>query len=77
MNPPPGRIRLRTELIRLIQQVQQPFKLSVLLVQQNANLALEISHDAYVLETGHVVMQGTSVELRINPELKAAYLNGN
>ncbi|MEO6996120.1 MAG: high-affinity branched-chain amino acid ABC transporter ATP-binding protein LivG, partial [Lacunisphaera sp.] len=50
--------------------------LTILLVEQNAKLALEISHDAYVLETGRVVLQGPSAELRTNPDLKAAYLGG-
>ena len=50
--------------------------ITILLVEQNANLALEISHDAYVLETGTVAMQGPSAELRNNPDLKAAYLGG-
>jgi branched-chain amino acid transport system ATP-binding protein len=45
-------------------------------VEQNANLALEISTRAYVLETGHVTMEGASADLRTNPQLKAAYLGG-
>ena len=48
----------------------------VLLVEQNANLALEISSYAYVLETGRVTMEGKSSELRANPQLKSAYLGG-
>ncbi len=57
-------------------EINQTHGITILLVEQNANLALEISHDAYVLETGRVVMQGPSAELRTNPELKAAYLGG-
>jgi branched-chain amino acid transport system ATP-binding protein len=49
---------------------------TILLVEQNANLALEISHFAYVLETGKVVLQGSSAELRQNPKVKSAYLGG-
>jgi branched-chain amino acid transport system ATP-binding protein len=50
--------------------------LTILLVEQNANLALEISHFGYVLETGKVVLQGDSAELRQNPRVKSAYLGG-
>jgi branched-chain amino acid transport system ATP-binding protein len=50
--------------------------LTILLVEQNANLALEISHFGYVLETGKVVLQGSSAELRQNPQVKSAYLGG-
>jgi branched-chain amino acid transport system ATP-binding protein len=49
---------------------------TILLVEQNANLALEISHEAYVLESGRLVMQGDSQQLRRDPALKAAYLCG-
>jgi len=47
---------------------------SVLLVEQNASLALAISHRAYVLETGKIVLDGTSVELARNDGVKKAYL---
>jgi branched-chain amino acid transport system ATP-binding protein len=50
--------------------------LTILLVEQNANLALEISHFGYVLETGKVVLQGDTRELRQNPKVKSAYLGG-
>jgi branched-chain amino acid transport system ATP-binding protein len=50
--------------------------LTILLVEQNANLALEISHFGYVLETGKVVLLGDSAELRQNPKVKSAYLGG-
>ena len=50
--------------------------LTILLVEQNANLALEISHFGYVLETGKVVLEGESRELRQNPGVKSAYLGG-
>ncbi|HZU16198.1 MAG TPA: ABC transporter ATP-binding protein [Candidatus Dormibacteraeota bacterium] len=46
----------------------------VLLVEQNANRALEIAHRAYVLETGSIVMQGTGRELLASDEVQRAYL---
>jgi branched-chain amino acid transport system ATP-binding protein len=45
-------------------------------VEQNANLALEISHYGYVLETGKVVLSGDSATLRQNSLVRDAYLGG-
>ena len=47
---------------------------TVMLVEQNANMALSIAHRAYVLETGEVVLQGNADELASNPEVRKAYL---
>jgi branched-chain amino acid transport system ATP-binding protein len=47
---------------------------SILLVEQNANLALEIAQDAFVLETGEIKIKGKASELALNPEVKNAYL---
>jgi branched-chain amino acid transport system ATP-binding protein len=47
---------------------------SVLLVEQNANAALQHSHRAYVLETGSVTLEGSSAEVASNPKVKEAYL---
>jgi branched-chain amino acid transport system ATP-binding protein len=47
---------------------------TILLVEQNANFALEVSTRGYVLETGHVAVTDVSAKLRENPEVKAAYL---
>ena len=49
---------------------------TVLIVEQNANRALEIAHRAYVLETGNIVLTGTGKELLTNPKVKEAYLGG-
>ena len=47
---------------------------TILLVEQNANFALEVSKRGYVLETGRVVMSDSSAALRTNPEVQKAYL---
>jgi len=47
---------------------------TVLLVEQNAYMALSIAQHAYVLETGAIVLQGTAKEMANNPEVKKAYL---
>lgn len=59
-----------------IVEINREQGLTILLVEQNANLALEISHFGYVLETGKVVLQGDCCELRQNPKVKSAYLGG-
>jgi len=50
--------------------------LTVLLVEQNAHFALEISHRAYVLETGSVTLSGSSADLARDERVKQAYLGG-
>jgi branched-chain amino acid transport system ATP-binding protein len=50
--------------------------ITILLVEQNANLALEISHYGYVLETGRIILSGDSAQLRENPQVRSAYLGG-
>lgn len=47
---------------------------TILLVEQNAAMALSLAHRGYVLETGNIVLSGTAEELRENPQVKAAYL---
>jgi branched-chain amino acid transport system ATP-binding protein len=49
---------------------------TILLVEQNANRALEIAHRAYVLETGKIVLEDTGKALLANPKVKEAYLGG-
>lgn len=48
--------------------------MTMLLVEQNASLALKVSHHAYVLESGRIHLEGPSVEIRNRPEVQAAYL---
>jgi branched-chain amino acid transport system ATP-binding protein len=68
--------RLISTIFEKILEINRDRKIAILLVEQNANLALEISSYAYVLETGRLTMDGPSAELRKNPQLKAAYLGG-
>lgn len=49
---------------------------TILLVEQNANMALSIADKAYVIETGEIVLQGTAQQLMNSPEVKKAYLGG-
>ncbi len=59
-----------------IVEINQQLSLTVLLVEQNANLALEISNYGYVLETGAIILEAPSAELRKNEKVRSAYLGG-
>src|SRR3569623_1602466 len=61
------------ELIRTINQEG----VSVFMVEQNASLALEIAHEAYVLHTGKLVLSGPARELKDAPRVRDAYLGGS
>jgi branched-chain amino acid transport system ATP-binding protein len=49
---------------------------TIFMVEQNANLALQIADKAYVLQTGRIVLQGPADELRRDPRIRDAYLGG-
>ena len=66
---------LKYELFRTLKRLNEQ-GMTILLVEQNAKLALELAHRGYVLDTGNIVAQGTGSELLGNPEVKKAYLGG-
>jgi branched-chain amino acid transport system ATP-binding protein len=68
--------RLVTTIFEKIVEINRTQGLTILLVEQNAKLALEVSSYGYVMETGRIVLEGPSGELRANPRLKATYLGG-
>ena len=68
--------RLIGKIFEKIVEINQVQGITILLVEQNANLALEVSSYAYVLETGRIAMEGESKQLRSDPRLKATYLGG-
>ncbi|MSU69899.1 MAG: ABC transporter ATP-binding protein [Opitutaceae bacterium] len=68
--------RLISTIFAKIVEINRDRGVTILLVEQNANLALEISTYAYVLETGRVAMEGESKKLHTDPRLKATYLGG-
>lgn len=63
------------EIFKIIQEIQKAGT-TVLLIEQNAKMALSISNRAYVLETGSVVLSGTGQELLESDEIQKAYLGG-
>ena len=50
--------------------------MTILLIEQNANLALKFAHRGYVLDTGEIVASGSATDLLDNPDVKKAYLGG-
>ena len=63
------------QIFEVIQEINQQ-GVSILLVEQNANIALSIADRAYLFETGKVVLSGKAKELKENPMVKEAYLGG-
>ncbi len=64
------------EIFSIIQEINQQ-GVSILLVEQNALMALSVAHRGYVLETGRIVTTGTGEELLNNPQVMQAYLGGH
>jgi len=63
------------EVGRIIREINQK-NVGIILVEQNARMALRLAHKGYVLETGSVVLQGEASELIDNEHVKKAYLGG-
>lgn len=63
------------EIFAIIQDINKTGT-TVLLVEQNANMALSIAHRAYVLETGRITLSGDAKELAASDEVRKAYLGG-
>lgn len=66
-------ILVRT-IFQKVVEINRSQGITVLVVEQNARLALEVSHYAYVVETGRITLEGPSAEVRQNPDVKKAYL---
>ncbi len=64
------------EIFEIIQEINQE-GVTILLVEQNAHMALSVAHRGYVLETGVITLEGTAKELAENPQVRAAYLGGD
>jgi branched-chain amino acid transport system ATP-binding protein len=62
------------EIFRIVRTINQHERVSVLLVEQNAAMALELAHHAYLLETGRVVMSGPAAELKKDDAIRRSYL---
>jgi branched-chain amino acid transport system ATP-binding protein len=62
------------EIFRIMRRINEEAKVSMLLVEQNAALALDLADHAYVLETGRVVMSGTSADVKSDEQIRKSYL---
>lgn len=65
-----------TQVFELVKQLNEERNMTVVLVEQNASIALNMADYAYVLEDGKIVIEGTGKDLVVNPRVKAAYLGG-
>jgi branched-chain amino acid transport system ATP-binding protein len=63
-----------TEIFRIIKELNEHEGLTVLVVEQNAHIALQVSETAYVLEVGAVAISGPSTELQQHESVRRSYL---
>ena len=68
--------KLMFEMFRALKRLNVQKKMTLLVVEQNAKVALDFADRGYVLRTGEIIASGTSEELRANPEVQKAYLGG-
>ncbi|WP_290685851.1 MULTISPECIES: ABC transporter ATP-binding protein [unclassified Haematobacter] len=66
--------RITEQIFETLGEVRRTLGTAMLIVEQNANLALGIADQAYVLETGSIVMSGTSAEVMADESIRASYL---
>jgi branched-chain amino acid transport system ATP-binding protein len=66
--------RIVDDIFKIVARIQKQERVSVLLVEQNASLALELADHAYLLETGYVVASGSAKKLADDPQIRRAYL---
>jgi len=65
------------EIFGIVRQLVSEEKLAVLLVEQNATMALEVADHGYVMETGRIVLEGSAEQLRSNSDIREFYLGLN
>jgi branched-chain amino acid transport system ATP-binding protein len=66
--------RIVEEIFNIVDRIRREERVSVLLVEQNASLALELADQAYLLETGYVVTSGSAKALADDPQIRRSYL---
>jgi branched-chain amino acid transport system ATP-binding protein len=66
--------RIVESIFAMVERIQREQRVSVLLVEQNASLALELADHAYLLETGYVVASGSAKALADDPQIRRSYL---
>ena len=63
------------EIFEIVQEINST-GVTILLVEQNAHMALSVAHSAYVMETGRIVLSGPAAEVAANAKVRTAYLGG-
>jgi branched-chain amino acid transport system ATP-binding protein len=66
--------KIVAEIFRILRGINESDHVSMLLVEQNAHLALDLAHEAYLLETGRVALSGSSASLKADEAVRKAYL---
>jgi branched-chain amino acid transport system ATP-binding protein len=66
--------RVVEDIFKIVARIRNEERVSVLLVEQNANLALELADHAYLLETGYVVASGSARSFADDPQIRRSYL---
>ncbi len=64
------------EVFEIIKRLNRDLGISILLVEQNANMALQAASYGYIMEQGKIVLDGTAADLRDNEDVKEFYLGG-
>ncbi len=62
------------DIFRIVRRINQERRATILLVEQNANMALQLAHYGYVMENGKVVLEGEASDLSRNPDVREFYL---
>ena len=62
------------EIFRIMRRINEEEKVSMLLVEQNANIALDVAHHAYLLETGRIAVSGPSEQIKHDETIRRVYL---
>ena len=65
------------EIFRIIKRINEEKNTTILVVEQNTNMALQIAHYGYVMESGKIVLEGDANYLKENPDVKEFYLGSN
>ncbi|MCS5575447.1 MAG: ABC transporter ATP-binding protein, partial [Pseudomonadales bacterium] len=66
--------RLVKDIFDIVRRLNEEHRMTILIVEQNANMALQVAHYGYVLEVGRIVMEDVSASLRGNKDIKEFYL---
>src|SRR5437868_5732986 len=62
------------DVFRILGKINREDKVTILVVEQNARLALELADNAYVIETGRIVMSGSAADIANNEDIRRSYL---